>query len=93
MNSKKSQKQESMIQIDDEQLMLENELEDLVRELSQPEHFQSEQASFKWFAAVIRSNLPSMVLLDMSVAIVSGSKAKVKDRPLCKMERESRSKR
>lgn len=62
----------------------------LVRELSRPEHFQSEQASLKWFAAVVRSNLPPTVLLDMSFAIVSGSKAKVKDRPLYKMEREHR---
>jgi len=60
-------------------------VETLVRELSRPEHFQSEQASFKWFAAIVRSNLPATVLLDMSFAIVSGSKAKVKDRPLCKM--------
>lgn len=65
-------------------------VESLVREFSRPEHFQSEQASFKWFAAVVRSNLPPTVLLDMSFAIVSGSKAKVKDRPLCKMEREHR---
>ena len=62
----------------------------LVRELSQPEHFESEQASLKWFAAVIRSNLPSTILLDISFAIVSGSKAKVYERPLCKMEREHR---
>lgn len=68
-------------------------VETLVRELSRPEHFQSKQASFKWFAAVVRNNLPSTVLLDMSFAIVSGSKAKVEDRPLCKMERESRNKR
>lgn len=68
-------------------------VETLVRELSRPEHFEDEQASFKWFAAVVRNNLPSTVLLDMSFAIVFDSKAKVKKRPLCKMERESRSKR
>ena len=49
-------------------------VETLVRELSRPEHFQSEHASLKWFAAIVRSNLPSTVLLDMSFAIVSGSK-------------------
>ena len=53
-------------------------VETLVRELSRPEYFENEQASFKWFAAVVRNNLPSTVLLDMSFAIVFDSKAKVK---------------
>ena len=53
-------------------------VETLVRELSRPEYFENEQASFKWFAAVVRNNLPSTVLLDMSFAIIFDSKAKVK---------------
>lgn len=68
----------------------EERLEELVRKLSQPENFENEQASCKWFASVVRSRLPSSVLLDMSFAIVSGTEMGVEERPLFKLEQEWR---